>query len=60
MKPLRQACALMLMLLSLGLPVSAQLTVSAYELLRETRITRTVYEYEYRVTATNGGAEPAF
>ncbi len=60
MKPLRQACALMLMLLSFGLPASAQLTVSAYELLRETRVTRTVYEYEYRVTATNGGAEPAF
>lgn len=60
MNPLRQACALMLMLLSLGLPASAQLTVSAYELLRETRVTRTVYEYEYRVTATNGGAEPAF
>ncbi len=60
MKPIRQTCVLMLMVLSLVLLASAQLNVSAYELLRETRITRTVYEYEYRVTATNGGAEPAF
>lgn len=60
MKSIRQTCVLMLMVLSLGLLASAQLNVSAYELLRETRITRTVYEYEYRVTATNSEAGPAF
>lgn len=53
--------ALAALALALALPgvAAAQLAVGGYELLGQTRVTRTVSDFRYRATVTNAGAAPA-
>lgn len=60
MTALRHTCVLLLLFTGFAASLSAQFSITGYELLRETRVSRTLFEYEYRVTASNGGAQPAF